>query len=909
MFKLSGACMHAFVAVLPCFFATVECRAQFDRFVGFEPSLKSIPVPSPTTLNDYIADRDAAIRLGKALFWDVRLGSDGRTACATCHHQAGADARTTNTMHPGADGVFAGGVSPGAQAPAAIFPTTRFADPANRFSALLASVDDKAGSGGVLREAFVGLHSGADGNIDEDRSPMREPVFAADGVSFRQVTARNAPSVVNAVFNVRQFWDGRANAWFNGVNPFGPVDADARVWRLDPATGSPGLVAVRIDHASLASQAVGPVNNSVEMAAHGRGWIDVARKLLPTRALAAQRVSPSDSVLGAHAAIGDGLTLRYDEMIAAAFRPEWRAPSEVAPGLSMLEANMPLFFGLAVQLYESTLVSDDTRYDRWIEQDGPLGGAPGVLTEQELRGLRLWFNVDPALPQTNCRVCHLSTLFSVATYAGKVGGGGGQIGGGAFPGAPDTDGDGYPDIIDEFPLDPTEWFDNDHDGVGDNADRDDDNDGLPDIIDPFPFDPLNIPEIEVPNPTAALAPQPIAYMPDLAGMHARTMIFQEPPLEHEPAIRPLDFPLTGDGIRVFDPAGRLVVHAPIPPRHAIPCDDVHGLTFRTPQLGSNAALLVDLRAVACRLTLTISLLNFPLGAYRVEIDGVDRGSLVASPLVMYDEGFYNIGVRPTGEDLGVGGTHPNGTPLAAARRLQVQSFLPEFGQLWDGGGLQARVDGAFKTPGLRNVALTGPYFHNGGVSTLEDVIRFYNRGGDFHESNQVDIAPAMLAMDLDESHIADLAAFLRALTDERVQDERPPFDHPALPIAEGGQIAAIGAEGRAASCAPPLRSFADNLLIVDQWAGDCDRNGLLDACELERFSLRVDRNRNGLLDACEAPSCPADVNGDRTVTGDDLALLLASWWRVTDGPLDIDGSGMVDGGDLAILLGSWGACR
>ncbi|MFX8565907.1 hypothetical protein ABTL91_20450, partial [Acinetobacter baumannii] len=40
------------------------------------------------------------------------------------------------------------------------------------------------------------------------------------------------------------------------------------------------------------------------------------------------------------------------------------------------------------------------------------------------------------------------------------------------------------------------------------------------------------------------------------------------------------------------------------------------------------------------------------------------------------------------------------------------------------------VDGAFKTPSLRNAALTPPYFHNGGTSTLKDVIRFYNRGGD-----------------------------------------------------------------------------------------------------------------------------------------------------------------------------------
>ena len=40
------------------------------------------------------------------------------------------------------------------------------------------------------------------------------------------------------------------------------------------------------------------------------------------------------------------------------------------------------------------------------------------------------------------------------------------------------------------------------------------------------------------------------------------------------------------------------------------------------------------------------------------------------------------------------------------------------------------VDGAFKVPSLRNIELTGPYFHNGGSATLEQVIEFYNRGGD-----------------------------------------------------------------------------------------------------------------------------------------------------------------------------------
>ena len=41
------------------------------------------------------------------------------------------------------------------------------------------------------------------------------------------------------------------------------------------------------------------------------------------------------------------------------------------------------------------------------------------------------------------------------------------------------------------------------------------------------------------------------------------------------------------------------------------------------------------------------------------------------------------------------------------------------------------VNGAFKTPILRNIALTPPYFHNGGQASLAQVVAFYNRGGDF----------------------------------------------------------------------------------------------------------------------------------------------------------------------------------
>jgi cytochrome c peroxidase len=71
-----------------------------------------------------------------------------------------------------------------------------------------------------------------------------------------------------------------------------------------------------------------------------------------------------------------------------------------------------------------------------------------------------------------------------------------------------------------------------------------------------------------------------------------------------------------------------------------------------------------------------------------------------------------------------------------------------------------RDRGRFKTPGLRNIALTGPYLHDGSEKSLMDVVEFYNRGG-IPNSN---LDPAMLPLALTQREKADLVAFLEALT-------------------------------------------------------------------------------------------------------------------------------------------------
>jgi len=65
-------------------FALVGVRAQTTAVPRLQPtSLKSVPVPEPPNLGDFVQDRAAAIRLGKALFWDTQVSSDNLLGCAS----------------------------------------------------------------------------------------------------------------------------------------------------------------------------------------------------------------------------------------------------------------------------------------------------------------------------------------------------------------------------------------------------------------------------------------------------------------------------------------------------------------------------------------------------------------------------------------------------------------------------------------------------------------------------------------------------------------------------------------------------------------------------------------------------------------------------------------------------------
>ena len=378
-------------------------------------SLKGVAVPQPAGWQQYVANQAALVVVGKALFWDAQVGSDGRTACASCHFHAGADHRVTNEIAPPAASTTA--VRPNTTLTIGDFPFHAFTNPNDNGSALIRDRRDVVGSAGIVKRTFVDI---SDGGVLDVGADGDLGLFSLGGLKVRQVTSRNAPSVINAVFNLRNFWDGRASNIFNAATPFGAADARANVL----ITGSGGLqpTSVRLDASSLASQAVGPPLNSLEMSFDRRAWAHLGRKMLSLAPLARQTVAVNDSALGPYANV-DGTGLRsnatYDAFIRAAFQPAyWSSPAIVdADGRIIVDAGQPsrpgeftqmaynfgLFFGIAVQAYEATLVSDDTPMDRF------LAGDTTALTAAQQQGLNEFRNGG-----SQCTQCHQGPELSAA---------------------------------------------------------------------------------------------------------------------------------------------------------------------------------------------------------------------------------------------------------------------------------------------------------------------------------------------------------------------------------------------------------------------------------------------------------------------------------------------------------------
>ncbi|QWF71735.1 SCO family protein [Methylomonas paludis] len=87
----------------------------------------------------------------------------------------------------------------------------------------------------------------------------------------------------------------------------------------------------------------------------------------------------------------------------------------------------------------------------------------------------------------------------------------------------------------------------------------------------------------------------------------------------------------------------------------------------------------------------------------------------------------------------------------------------------------------YKTPTLRNIALTAPYMHNGALASLTDVVNFYNQGGIANEN----LSPLIKPLGLNTTECADLVAFLQTLTGSNIQALVE--DGFAAPVGDVGQ--------------------------------------------------------------------------------------------------------------------------
>ncbi len=129
--------------------------------------------------------------------------------------------------------------------------------------------------------------------------------------------------------------------------------------------------------------------------------------------------------------------------------------------------------------------------------------------------------------------------------------------------------------------------------------------------------------------------------------------------------------------------------------------------------------------------------------------GKDKGNceICHSAPNFTDNGFHNLGLESYGNDNPDIGRY-------AIKPIKV-------------------LKGAFKTPTLRDISLSAPYFHDGSAKTLLQVVDHYNKGGVVKE----DLSPDIKKLNLSISEMEDIVAFMQALT-----TPPKPFELPILPL-------------------------------------------------------------------------------------------------------------------------------
>ena len=133
-----------------------------------------------------------------------------------------------------------------------------------------------------------------------------------------------------------------------------------------------------------------------------------------------------------------------------------------------------------------------------------------------------------------------------------------------------------------------------------------------------------------------------------------------------------------------------------------------------------------------------------------------------------DQNYRNTGVAtssPGFETLAERATQVvrGGDQAAALRGLATEKATSELGRFMVSG---SPLDiGSFRTPSLRNVELTAPYFHNGTAATLKDVLSFYSKGGGDDPRRDWELQP----LGLTDREQEDLIEFLKSLTSDEAR--------------------------------------------------------------------------------------------------------------------------------------------
>ncbi|WP_016873331.1 cytochrome-c peroxidase [Chlorogloeopsis fritschii PCC 9212] len=622
--------------------------------------LSNITVPQPDNIGDFIRDKTAAIALGKSLFWDMQLGTDGVQACASCHFHAGADNRSKNQIDPGRlrvnadrtpnpDPTFDTGGRPNYQLQVGDYPFHKLSNPGDRTSTVLSDSNDSTGSQGVFRTRFVDVIPGSD---RDNVTPLPDEIFNVQGTNVRQVTARNSPSTINSVFNFRNFWDGRAQNIFNGVSQFGLRDPNAYVLKAS----KPQLledVKVSINNSSLASQAVGPPLSSLETAAED----------LPIAPFRVDASGNNDRIVVSDVNTGQQIAVLNPEGETVSGRTDLM-PAQTEP----LPANNQQFQRIGRKLGKKLLALRPLNKQQVARDDSVLGR----YSRYPRSGLNPSYDnlirqaFKPEWWNSNI-IIHINPETGERRFMQRQG---------------------------RRPLNTNEYTLMEY------------NFSL--------FFGLAVQEYE-----STLVADQTPFDQFLSGNNGALTTQQQ------------------QGWQIFQTKGI--------------CIGCHG--------GSE---------------LTVASVSSATSQGRIRRAPTFAGGRVE------DAGFFNIGVRPPLDDLGVGSNDAFGNPLSESRLALNGTFKELLGEeppVVPNSEQDLVADGAFKTPGLRNVELTAPYFHNGGQLTLEQVIDFYNRGGDFGQN----LPPLNLTTEEKQA----LVAFLKGLTDERVRFQRAPFDHPQLFVPNG----------------------------------------------------------------------------------------------------------------------------